>query len=310
MPVSGLHRQIAALALAAAGEHGFALGGNALLAHGVISRPTQDAGLFTGQEHSVQAAAGGRAARCGLQTRAAGPGGLTGIFPGMGEGRAEWIVTAPGGEQTALQLAYSGPGPRAGDHRHRPGPGPGRRRGREGVRAGSRIEPRDTRTWPLRCSATLPASRFGVPGGWIRPGRPGLRRCPAAAGPDEGCEIRRRRAQPGRCHRAAGTVRRLAPGRRSHRPATAGRERRRATARARPQPGPGTARAAAGVSQVRMTLTRPGHSSGPDRTTTLKPTGTTRRPSHNLTSPQDSLLSIITRGSTYYYRTARLPELN
>jgi len=59
MPASGLHRQIAALALAAAGEHGFALGGgNALLAHGVISRPTQDAGLFTGQEHGVQAAAG------------------------------------------------------------------------------------------------------------------------------------------------------------------------------------------------------------------------------------------------------------
>jgi hypothetical protein len=35
MQVSDLHRRIAALALAAAGEHGFALGGgNALLAHG------------------------------------------------------------------------------------------------------------------------------------------------------------------------------------------------------------------------------------------------------------------------------------
>jgi hypothetical protein len=32
--------------------------------------------------------------------------GLTGIFPGMGEGLAEWIITAPGGEQMALQLAY------------------------------------------------------------------------------------------------------------------------------------------------------------------------------------------------------------
>ena len=41
MPVSDLHRQVAAVALAAAAEHGFALGGgNALLAHGVISRPT------------------------------------------------------------------------------------------------------------------------------------------------------------------------------------------------------------------------------------------------------------------------------
>ena len=40
MPVSDLHRQIAVLALAAAGEHGFALGGaSAVLARGVISRP-------------------------------------------------------------------------------------------------------------------------------------------------------------------------------------------------------------------------------------------------------------------------------
>ena len=141
MPVSGLHRQIAALALAAAGEHGFALGGgNVLLAHGVISRPTQDVGLFTGQEHGVQAAAG--FVEAALRGAGSGPerqdqaAGLTGIFPGMGEGLAEWIVTAPGGEQAALHLACSGPGPRAGDHRHRPGPGPGRRRGREGVRAG------------------------------------------------------------------------------------------------------------------------------------------------------------------------------
>ena len=42
MPVSDLHRQVAAVALAAAAEQGFALGGgNALLAHGVISRPTR-----------------------------------------------------------------------------------------------------------------------------------------------------------------------------------------------------------------------------------------------------------------------------
>jgi len=35
MPVSELHRQVAAVALGAAAEHGFALGGgNALLAHG------------------------------------------------------------------------------------------------------------------------------------------------------------------------------------------------------------------------------------------------------------------------------------
>ena len=33
-------------------------GGNALLAHGVISRPTQDVDLFTDAENSVEAAAG------------------------------------------------------------------------------------------------------------------------------------------------------------------------------------------------------------------------------------------------------------
>jgi hypothetical protein len=32
--------------------------------------------------------------------------GLDDIFPGMGEGLAEWIITAPGGEQMILQLAY------------------------------------------------------------------------------------------------------------------------------------------------------------------------------------------------------------
>ncbi len=41
MPVSEMHARVASIALAAAAVHGFALGGgNALLAHGVISRPT------------------------------------------------------------------------------------------------------------------------------------------------------------------------------------------------------------------------------------------------------------------------------
>lgn len=111
MPLSELHRQVAAIALQAAARHGFALGGgNALIQHGVISRPTQDVDLFTDQEAGVLAAAGAvEAALC-----AAGFGaerqdmtaGLAGIFPGMGEGLAEWIITAPDGEQMALQLAY------------------------------------------------------------------------------------------------------------------------------------------------------------------------------------------------------------
>jgi hypothetical protein len=115
MPVSDLHRQIAAVALAAAGEYGFALGGgNALLAHGIISRPTQDVDLFTDQEHGVHDAAG--AVEVALRGAGFAPerqdqaAGLLDIFPGMGEGLAEWIVTAPGGEQMVLQLAFFGRG--------------------------------------------------------------------------------------------------------------------------------------------------------------------------------------------------------
>ncbi len=32
--------------------------------------------------------------------------GLSDIFEGMGEGLAEWTVTAPGGQQMMLQMAY------------------------------------------------------------------------------------------------------------------------------------------------------------------------------------------------------------
>ncbi len=51
--------QVAAIALRAAARHGFALGGgNALIAYGVISRPTQDVDLVTNRETGVGAAAG------------------------------------------------------------------------------------------------------------------------------------------------------------------------------------------------------------------------------------------------------------
>jgi hypothetical protein len=111
MPVSPLHRQVAAITLRGAAEHGFALGGgNALLAHGVISRPTQDVDLFTDQEHGVEAAASGVEAAlrdAGFQTqRLDQTADLADIFPGMGEGLAEWIVTAADGEQMMLQMAY------------------------------------------------------------------------------------------------------------------------------------------------------------------------------------------------------------
>jgi len=58
MPVSEFHGQVAAIALRAAAPHGFALGGgNALIAHGVIDRFTQDVDVFSDEEGGVEAAA-------------------------------------------------------------------------------------------------------------------------------------------------------------------------------------------------------------------------------------------------------------
>jgi len=126
MPVGHLHGQVAAIALRAAARHGFALGGgNALMAHGVVDRFTADVDLFTDEEASVAAAAEsveqalrgagfGAERRDGAAQDGAGqdgagqdwPGGLGDIFYGLGDGLAEWIVTAPGGEQMMLQMAY------------------------------------------------------------------------------------------------------------------------------------------------------------------------------------------------------------
>jgi hypothetical protein len=111
MAVSDLHARVAAIALGAAAGNGFALGGgNALLAHEVITRPTQDIDLFTNQEHGVEAAAGAvEAALRGAGFQAERQDEITGLadfFPGMGEGLAEWIVTEPGGGELTLQLAY------------------------------------------------------------------------------------------------------------------------------------------------------------------------------------------------------------
>ena len=111
MPLSPLHHHVASIALGAAAGHGFALGGgNALLAHGVITRPTQDVDLFTDREHGVEAAA--EAVEAALRDagfeaeRQDQDADLADIFPGMGEGLAEWIVAAPDGQELTLQLAY------------------------------------------------------------------------------------------------------------------------------------------------------------------------------------------------------------
>jgi hypothetical protein len=113
MPVSEFHGQVAAIALRAAAPHGFALGGgNALIAHGIIDRFTQDVDVFSDEEGGVEAASDAveaalREAGFGTERRDKA-GGLGDIFYGLGEGMAEWIVTAPGGEQMMLQMAYFG----------------------------------------------------------------------------------------------------------------------------------------------------------------------------------------------------------
>jgi len=111
MPVSELHREVAAIALRAAARHGFALGGgNALIAYGITERPTQDVDVFSDEEGGVEAAADAveTALRdAGFETeRLDEASGLGDIFDGMGECLAEWIIAAPGGEQTMLQMAY------------------------------------------------------------------------------------------------------------------------------------------------------------------------------------------------------------
>jgi Nucleotidyl transferase AbiEii toxin, Type IV TA system len=111
MPLSDLHRRVATIALRAANRYGFALGGgNALIAHGLIDRPTQDVDLFTNEEDGVSAAAGSvehALQRAGFAAeRETATDGLADVIEGMGDGLAEWTVTAPDGERTMLQLAY------------------------------------------------------------------------------------------------------------------------------------------------------------------------------------------------------------
>jgi hypothetical protein len=111
MPVSELHERVAAIALRAAAKYGFALaGGNAMIAHAFIDRETEDVDLFTDKESGVEAAAGAveRALRQAdfVAERQDDAAGLADIFEGLGDGLAEWLVTAPDGRQTMLQMAY------------------------------------------------------------------------------------------------------------------------------------------------------------------------------------------------------------
>jgi len=111
MPLDELHRRVATVALRVATRYGFALGGgNALIAHGLITRPTQDVDLFTNEETGVGAAADSVEAAlldAGFEAeREDDDAGLSDIFEGMGDGLAEWTVTAPDGRRMMLQMAY------------------------------------------------------------------------------------------------------------------------------------------------------------------------------------------------------------
>jgi hypothetical protein len=111
MPLNELHRRVATVALRVATRYGFALGGgNALIAHGLTNRPTQDVDLFTDEETGVEAAAGSVEAAlrdAGFAAeREDATAGLAEVLEGMGEGLAEWTVTAPDGQRTMLQMAY------------------------------------------------------------------------------------------------------------------------------------------------------------------------------------------------------------
>jgi len=111
MPITDFHRKVAAIALRAAARYGFALGGgNALMAHGLVDRMTEDVDLFTDRETGVTAAADAVDAAlhdAGLRAeRQDKTAGLADVFPGMDEGLAEWLIGAAGGGQMVLQLAY------------------------------------------------------------------------------------------------------------------------------------------------------------------------------------------------------------
>jgi len=112
MPIDELQREVATIALRAAARHGFALaGGNALIAHGIIDRPTDDVDLFSDQEAGVAAAAQAVEAalrEAGFQAeRRDKTGGLGDIFDGMDEGLAEWIITTPGGSRRCCRWPIS-----------------------------------------------------------------------------------------------------------------------------------------------------------------------------------------------------------
>lgn len=104
MPIDKLQREVATIALHAAARHGFALaGGNALIAHGLIDRPTEDVDLFSDQEAGVVAAAQAvedALHEAGFQAeRRDEADGLQDLFAGMGRGSPSGSSPLPAGRR-------------------------------------------------------------------------------------------------------------------------------------------------------------------------------------------------------------------
>lgn len=92
------HETVAQIALRASQRHGFALGGGqALIAHGLVSRNTEDIDLFTDEDHAVQI--GATAVEEALRTagyestRLPEVEGLGELFEGFDDGMVELEVT-------------------------------------------------------------------------------------------------------------------------------------------------------------------------------------------------------------------------
>jgi hypothetical protein len=98
LPADEFKARVVRLALTAAGDHGFALaGGNALAAHGIISRPTEDIDLFADRPGAVRAGAdlvAAALADAGLTvTQVEEAGGLGEVFYGFDQEMAEYEVS-------------------------------------------------------------------------------------------------------------------------------------------------------------------------------------------------------------------------
>jgi Nucleotidyl transferase AbiEii toxin, Type IV TA system len=95
--VDPFYREVAQVALAVAGKHGFVLGGGvAWLVNGLVQRPTEDVDLFTDTACGVVAAAGQVSAALVAAGFEVAREQQDELFEGMAEDLQEFLVTADG----------------------------------------------------------------------------------------------------------------------------------------------------------------------------------------------------------------------